>query len=68
MVDTSVVIFSCNPDLPNPHHGVEVREESVRKVGMVEGQPYKRIGWLDVYSIFRASPTKGYAGWVYVEF
>ena len=48
MVDTSGVIIRCNPDLPDPHHGVEVREESVRKVGMVEGQPYKMICWLDV--------------------
>ena len=51
MVDTSVVIIRCNPDLPDPHHGVEVREESVRKVGMVEGQPYKRICWLGLYGI-----------------
>ena len=39
MVDTSVVIIYYNPDLPDPHHGVEVREESVGKIGMVEGQP-----------------------------
>ena len=38
MVDTDVI--DCdNPDLPDPHHGVEVREEGVRKIGMVEGQP-----------------------------
>ena len=28
-----------NPDLPNPHHSVEVRKESVGKIGMVESQP-----------------------------
>ena len=48
MVDTSVVIIRCNQDLPDPHHGVEVREESVGKIAMVEGQPYKDY-LLDLY-------------------
>ena len=47
MVDT-VVIVCDNPDLPDPHHGVEVREEGVRKIGMVEGQSWKEY-WMDLY-------------------
>ena len=42
-----------DPDLPNPHHSVEVRKESVGKIGMVESQP-----WKDFLQNFRTSPGK----------